>query len=88
MLLKVLPAGNFLPHSLQVTPDYTVVHCELVPADGTDSSVNQPHICPFSVIWHREFPVRLKQGPDAGGNVRGSRNISVTASGRLKVRRS
>lgn len=39
-----------------------------------------------SVIWHRGFPVRLKEGPDAIESEKGSRN-SVTGLGEdAKVR--
>ncbi|KAK1332883.1 hypothetical protein QTO34_006414 [Cnephaeus nilssonii] len=55
-------------------PGYAAVHCELLPADGAESAVNQAQIVAFSVIRHREFPGRLKQGPDARGSVKYSRN--------------
>ena len=80
-LLKVLPTGNFPPYSLPATSDYTVVPCELVPADDANSSVNQAQIFPSSVICQRGFPVRLKQSSDAEGSVKGLRNISVTGVG-------
>lgn len=58
----------------------TAVHSELLAADGADSSVNQAQVVAFSAIWLKEFPVKLKQSPEARGSVKGSRN-SVTGTG-------
>lgn len=80
-LLTVLPTGHFPPYPLPATSDFTVVPCELVPADGANSSVNLAQIRPSSVICQRGFPVRLEQSSDAEASVRGLRNISVTGVG-------
>lgn len=45
----------FPPYRLPATSDFTVVPCELVPADGANSSVSLAQMRPSSVICQRGF---------------------------------